>query len=299
MNATTIQQALREAGTRLRAQAADSAALEARVLLSETLGKPASHLMAWPEQALTPAQQQRFGQLLDRRLAGEPIAYILGRREFWSLQLTVTPAVLIPRPDSELLVELALAAMPAEAPVQLADLGTGSGALAAAIAHERPRWSLWATDRSAAALRVATENFRAHRLDNVRVSAGDWCAALPAATRFDIILSNPPYVAAHDPHLQNGDLRHEPLTALAAGADGLDDIRAIVGQAPRHLQPGGLLLLEHGYQQGPSVRAWLRQNGFDNIHSHRDLVGLERASSATCESPEDLPGAAKPSGKRA
>lgn len=251
---------------------------EAELLLAEVLGKDRTYLFAWPERVLTPQQERAFRALLHRRLGGEPIAYILGHREFWSLQLQVTPAVLIPRPETELLVELALDAFPPRRPVAVADLGTGSGAVAAAIAHERPHWSVWATDVSAAALAVAKENFRRCGLDEIETRRGAWCAALPPTKRFDLIVGNPPYVAERDPHLERGDLPREPRSSLAAGPDGLDEIRRIVARAPSHLKVGGLLLLEHGFDQGKRIRALLRQSGFTKVRTRRDLADLDRVS---------------------
>jgi len=252
--------------------------LEAELLLAEVLGKGRTYLFTWPERALTPQQEQAFRGLLQRRLAGEPIAYILGHREFWSLQLQITPAVLIPRPETELLVELALDAFPPQQPIAVADLGTGSGAVAAAIAHERPHWSVWATDTSDAALAVAKENFRRCGLDKVETRQGAWCAALPQQKRFELIVSNPPYVPDQDSHLEQGDLPHEPRSALAAGPDGLDEIRRIIAQAPDHLSAAGLLLLEHGFDQGERIRGLLRQAGFTKVRTHHDLADLDRVS---------------------
>lgn len=252
--------------------------LEAELLLAEVLGKDRSYLFTWPERELTRGQEKAFDGLLHRRLNGEPIAYILGHREFWSLDLMVTPDVLIPRPETELLVELALAAFPPVQSVAVADLGTGSGAVAAAIAHERPRWSVWATDVSPTALAVAKENFHRCGLDRVETRQGIWCAALPPQKRFEIIVSNPPYVPEGDPHLEQGDLPREPRSALAAGADGLEEIRLIVEQAPDHLVTGGVLLLEHGYDQGEQVRGLLQQNGFTEVRTRHDLAGLDRVS---------------------
>jgi len=252
--------------------------LEAELLLSEVLDKDRSYLFTWPERELTSEQAMRFRALLQRRLSGEPMAYILGHREFWSLDLLVTPDVLIPRPETELLVELALEAFPAERPIAVADLGTGSGAVAAAIAHERPRWSVWATDGSIAALAIAEENFRRCGVDRVVAAQGSWCEALPPHQRFDLLVSNPPYIPEGDPHLEQGDLPQEPRSALAAGADGLDEIRRIAVQAPDHLVTGGVLLLEHGFDQGEPVRTLLQQAGFTDVQTRRDLAGLDRVS---------------------
>lgn len=270
--------ALRRA-TRERFQAAGltSAALEADLLLTEASGLDRGRLLAWPERVLSESQQASLEALISRRLAGEPIAYLLGRREFWSLELQVSPATLIPRPETETLVEQALLALPETAALRVADLGTGSGAIAAALAYERPRWSLVGIDESPDALRVAARNARRLGLKNVHLMLSHWCSALKTDA-LDAVLANPPYVCADDPHLAQGDLRFEPQSALVAGADGLDAIRAIVADAPRCLEPGGLLALEHGWDQGPQVRALLREQGFEKIETLRDLAGQERVT---------------------
>lgn len=275
---TTIAQALRHYAERLTRLPDNNPRLEAEILLASVLEQPRTYLLAWPEQELTPDQQASLGVLVERRLRGEPIAYLTGRREFWSLDLTVTPATLIPRPETELLVEHALELIPTDAAWRIADLGTGSGAIAAAIAGARPGCSITATDASAEALAVAESNFQKLGLDNITAACGSWYTALPTGKRFDLIVSNPPYVAESDPHLQQGDLVHEPNNALAAGSDGLDDIRQIIADAPRHLVPGGWLLLEHGYEQGTEVRGLLQTAGFTEITTRRDLAGLERVS---------------------
>ncbi|HEC15390.1 MAG TPA: peptide chain release factor N(5)-glutamine methyltransferase [Sedimenticola sp.] len=276
MTRPTIREALREAGARLASRAGAAPRLEAEILLGLALDKPRSHLHAWPDKALRPQQQTGFRDLIERRSRGEPIAYITGRREFWSLELRVTPDTLIPRPETERLVERALELTPEGRPLRIADLGTGCGAIAAAIASERPRCRITATDRCAAALRVAEANFRRLGLTNITPESGEWCAALPRDEGFDLILSNPPYVPDGDPHLERGDLPWEPRDALAAGPDGLSEIRRIIGQAPSHLVPGGWLLLEHGCDQGAGVRELLAGNGFESIDTLRDLAGRER-----------------------
>jgi len=254
--------------------------LEAELLLAESLGRQRSYLYTWPEKELSRQQLTMLDIFLARRVAGEPIAYMLGHREFWSLDLRVNPDVLIPRPETELLVELALAAFPAGTDIQAADLGTGSGAIAAALAHERPTWRIIATDLSAKALAVAQENFRRHGLKNIDGRHGYWFEALHRDERQQLIVSNPPYVEQTDPHLEQGDPRFEPRTALAAGPDGLDEIRQIVGQAPAHLQAGGRMMLEHGRLQGEAVRNLLLRAGFQDIRTHRDLAGHERVTEA-------------------
>jgi release factor glutamine methyltransferase len=255
----------------------DDARLEAEILLAACLDKPRSHLYAWPEQEVEPRQQERFAALISRRAFGEPIAYLLGRREFWSLSLTVTPQTLIPRPETETLVALALEKMPQDAPLRIADLGTGTGAIALAIARERPRSEVIATDISAAALLVAKDNAARLGLDNVRFLRGSWCRAL-TVDAFDFILSNPPYVAESDPHLREGDLRFEPRTALAAGPRGLDALRPIIPGAHDRLRTNGWLIVEHGYDQGERVMQLMRTQGFREISDHPDTAGLSRVT---------------------
>ena len=253
---------------------------EAELLLLHVLGRERSWLFAHATDAVEPATEAAFAQLLQRRIQGEPVAYLLGRRGFWTLDLTVSPATLIPRPETERLVELALERLPADRPLQVADLGTGSGAIALALASERPLAQVLATDMSPQALAVAAENARRHELVNVHFQQGSWHAAL-GQERFDLIATNPPYIAADDPHLLQGDLRFEPATALASGADGLDDIRVIIEGAPARLVAGGWLLIEHGWDQGPAIRALLEQAGFVEVSTaldleHRDRVSLGR-----------------------
>lgn len=217
----------------------------------------------------------RLRALVARRVAGEPVAYLTGHRGFWTLDLAVTPDTLIPRADTERLVELALERLPADGARAVADLGTGSGAIALAVAQARPRASVVATDRSAGALDVARANAATHALANVTFLEGDWFAPL-AGRRFDLVASNPPYIASGDPHLATGDLRFEPASALASGVDGLDDLRAIVRSAPDHLVPGGWLLLEHGHDQGAAVRALLDAAGFVDVATASDVEDRDR-----------------------
>lgn len=254
----------------------DSAQIDAELLLCQALDKPRSHLYAWPEQLLGPAQIHRFEALLERRILGEPMAYITGVREFWSLTLQVTPQVLIPRPETELLVEQALALL--QMPEALvADLGTGSGAIALALATERPQWRVVATDASPGALAVASDNSIRLDVSNVVFREGRWCDALPTGP-YDMIVSNPPYIEPDDTHLDQGDLRFEPRSALVAGDGGLGDLRTIAAQALSHLRPAGWLLLEHGWQQGDEVREILGGLGYREVATIRDLSGNERIS---------------------
>lgn len=256
------------------------ARLEAELLLAHALGASRAHLYAWPEGEPDARQRAAFERLVASRERGEPIAYLTGRREFWSLDLAVTPDVLIPRHETELLVERALARIPRDRPVRIADLGTGSGAVALALARERPLAHVTATDSSTAALDVARGNAERLAIGNVAFAAGDWYAAVGDA-RFDVIVSNPPYIAAGDAHLAAGDLRFEPMPALASGADGLGAIRRIVADAPAHLADEGALLLEHGFDQAVRVRALFDAAGFESIASIRDEGGHERVTLGT------------------
>jgi release factor glutamine methyltransferase len=247
------------------------------------LGQSRAWLFAWPEFQVPEAHAERFVQLIEARLRGEPIAYLIGRRAFWSLELDVAPGVLIPRPETELLVELALARMPVDARSTVADLGTGSGAIALSLARERPHAQVLGTDASSEALAIARANAQRLAIVNVAFAQGDWCEALGHA-RFDLIVSNPPYIEQGDPHLVEGDLRFEPLSALASGADGLDAIRRIVADASRHLNPDGALLLEHGWDQAMRVRALLHEGSFVAIETVRDSAGHERITLARTDS---------------
>lgn len=250
--------------------------LDAELLLAQALGKSRGYLHTWPERELEASQHERYQAALARRRTGEPVAYILGRQGFWSLDLDVASHTLIPRPDTELLVETALALLPAT-PLQVLDLGTGTGAIALALACERPAWQVTGVDRVAEAVALAQGNGIRLQLANARFAESCWFSAL-AGQRFQLIVSNPPYIAAADPHLSQGDVRFEPSSALVAGIDGLDDIRLIIEQAPEHLLAGGWLLLEHGFDQAEAVRELLVQRGFATVESRRDLGGHQRIS---------------------
>jgi release factor glutamine methyltransferase len=252
-------------------------ARDARVLLCHVMQKDAAYLIAHATESLGAEPTVRFEALVARRAAGEPVAYIIGRREFFGLDFRVTPAVLIPRPETELLVELALARIAPDRECHVLDLGTGSGCVAISIAHHCPQARVTAIDHSTAALALARDNGRSLAVRNVEFAAGEWFSAVTDRC-FDLIVSNPPYVAKGDPHLAEGDLRFEPALALCGGRDGLDAIRAIVAGAERHLVPGGWLLFEHGYDQAPACRALLRTAGFRAVASWRDLAGHERVS---------------------
>ncbi|MDG9925980.1 MULTISPECIES: peptide chain release factor N(5)-glutamine methyltransferase [unclassified Pseudomonas] len=253
-----------------------TARLDAELLLAAALGKPRSYLRTWPEQEPGAEQRSAFTTMLERRRAGEPVAYILGHQGFWSLDLEVAPHTLIPRPDTELLVETALQLAPAT-PLRVLDLGTGTGAIALALASERGGWKVTGVDRIAEAVELAERNRLRLKLGNAEFRLSSWFDAL-AGERFDLILSNPPYIAVTDSHLGEGDVRFEPMSALVAGADGLDDIRQIIAQAPQHLEAGAWLLLEHGYDQAEAVRGLLSVAGFTAVDSRRDLGGHERIS---------------------
>lgn len=261
---------LREAGKRI-----DSA--DARVLLAHAIGRSPAWLFAHGDTPVDEAVSGMFETLVKARAAGQPVAYLTGRRGFWRFDLAVSPDTLIPRPETELLVEQALERLPAGAGLRIADLGTGSGAIALALAHERPQARVVAVDVSAGALDVARANAAALHLENIEFREGDWLQPL-AGEHFDLIASNPPYIADNDPHLREGDLRYEPASALASGRDGLDAIRTIIDDAPAHLQIGGWLLFEHGWEQGASVRALLEIAGFDAVATHRDLEDRDRVT---------------------
>ncbi len=267
------------------AAAAGLPALEARLLLSHVTGLTRTQLITRDDETLAPAQRDSVAALLGRRLAGEPVAYLLGEREFFGRAFRVTRDVLIPRPDTEIAVEAALKLLaPLPAP-RVLDMGTGSGALAVTLACERPDAEVWATDISPGALQVAQDNARALGAANVRFLASDWYAALPDGLRFDLIVSNPPYIAAGDPHLGQGDLRFEPIDALTDHGDGLSDLGTIVAGAAARLHAGGWLLMEHGYDQGQAARDLLAAAGMAEIFTARDLAGHERCSGARLPTP--------------
>lgn len=253
------------------------ARLEAHILAAHALGVNRAWLVAHDRDEPTPAQAVAIEALVTRREQGEPVAYILGAREFFGLDFVVTPDVLIPRPDTELLVEAALRHLPEHAPCRVLDLGTGSGAIAIALALRRPLAEVVAVEASPEALAIAEDNAQRLGADNIRCLAGDWYGALDVKG-FDTIVSNPPYIAAADPHLDMGDLRFEPRQALASGDDGLDDLRAIIAGAPAHLASGGWLLLEHGWDQAGIVVALLRREGFEQTFTLRDIAGIDRVS---------------------
>ena len=278
-NAHSIKTTLLLTITQLKAQGieAETAKLEAQLLLQHALNVNHAWLIAHEHENLPPSIHAAYRAVLQKRLNGEPIAYILGYRELYGLKLKATSDTLIPRPDTETLVEAALAKILRNDNLKILDLGTGTGAIALAIAKHRPFAQVTAIDASKNALKIAQENAQNLQIANVQFILSNWFDALKNQ-RFDVIVSNPPYIEEHDVHLALGDLRFEPLTALASGQDGLDDIRKIISQAPQHLNPRGWLLLEHGYNQASLVAALLGQAGFSEIETIKDLGGNDRVT---------------------
>jgi len=271
-----IKSVLEEA-TNTLASCSDAAALDAEVLLCLTLDKERSYLRAWPDKELQPEHTDRFWTLIQERQKGTPIAYITGNREFWSRDFHVTPDVLIPRPDTELLIELSLKLIPPDKPFRVIDLGTGSGIIAITLAAERPHAQVSATDFSLAALRIAQLNAKKHHMNNIQFYQSDWFANVLYA-KFNLIVSNPPYIAENDSHLQQGDIRFEPLTALCAGEQGLSDIKTIADTARNRLEPGGHLLIEHGYDQQDPVQTIFKDFHYENVQTFTDLSGQPRVT---------------------
>jgi len=271
MTDVEIKQALSDTFAALKSEN-DNPELDARILVAHSLGKPQSYLYAWPEKTLTVQQLNHLHKLVLARQEGVPVAYLTGIREFWSLPLRVTEDVLIPRPATESLVAKALQRLP-EKPLRVADLGTGSGAIALALASERPAWQITAIDISEDALMVAKNNATNLGLKNIEFQSADWCKKLLPQ---DAIISNPPYIASDDPHLQNTDIEHEPILALASGEDGLDAIRKISENAKHCLANDGMLMLEHGYDQQSRVLEILAKQGYQRISGHKDSEQLPR-----------------------
>lgn len=269
---SSITDTLAQAQQQLTA-VSSSPRLDAELLLAHVVQQPREYLHTWPEREITPAQDAAFNTLIDKRRNGWPIAYLLGHQAFWTLDLFVTPATLIPRPETELLVETVLQLGKQDQPQTIIDLGTGSGAIALAIAKERPHWQIHASDASTDALAVARNNAQHNYISNISFHHSNWLTALPIDLRADIIVSNPPYIANRDPHLDQGDLCYEPQMALVAGIDGLDAIRPILAHASSYLNPQGWLLLEHGYDQGQTVAQLFSLHGFSQIQQRTDLLG--------------------------
>lgn len=255
----------------------DSALLDAELLLCLVLDKQRSYLRAWPDKAIDPEHVKRFRLLIQKRQQGAPIAYITGVREFWSRDFTVSPAVLIPRPDTELLVELGLTLIPTDKPVKIIDLGTGSGIIAITLAAERPHAHISATDTSLPALDIARRNAQRHNINNIAFYQSNWLADI-AETGFHLIISNPPYIDEDDCHLQQGDVRFEPISALCAAEQGLSDIKTIADTARKHLESGGHLLIEHGYDQQQQVQRIFKDFHYENVQTHHDLSGQPRVT---------------------
>jgi len=260
------------------ANTSDSARLDAELLIAHALAIPRARFISNPEHELSQPELDRISALILRRSGGEPVAYILGHKHFWDLELMVTPDVLIPRPDTEVLVEAALQLFADKQEIHVLDLGTGSGAIAIAIARARPGWHVSATDDSRAALAIALENAETYRLHNLSLQQSHWFDKLPAEKTYELILSNPPYIPEADPHLQQGDVRFEPQQALIAGSDGLDAIRHLIPASKAFLKPGGWLMLEHGYDQGAAVRALFVAHGYHDVQQKKDLGGHVRVT---------------------
>jgi release factor glutamine methyltransferase len=271
----SIAKALTEAVKQLNA-VSDTAVLDAEILLAHVLQVSRSFLHAWPERLVTQSDYDAFKQHIERRLREEPIAYIIGHQEFWSLDLLVTPDTLIPRPETELLVEWVLKRFDSSSRV-VADLGTGSGAIALALAKERPSWLIYATDRMPAALAVAKQNAARLHLSSVIFSEGNWCQALPDK-QFDAIISNPPYIEEADDQVSKGVRLYEPAVALFSEENGLRDSRQIIQEAKHFLKPGGYLFLEHGYQQGAAIRVLFEQAGYQEVALYQDLANRDRVT---------------------
>ncbi|MGZ5050637.1 MAG: peptide chain release factor N(5)-glutamine methyltransferase [Methylobacter sp.] len=272
----TIKSVLAEAASTL-VSVSESAMLDAEILLAMVLDKPRSYLRAWLDKPLPAESLTTFKTLLAQRQQGVPIAYITGNREFWSRDFQVTPDVLIPRPDTELLIELSLSLIPAKTPFKIIDLGTGSGIIAITLAAERPQAEICAADFSLAALHIAQLNAEKHRIRNIQFFHSNWFTDIPR-TKFNLVISNPPYIADDDHHLQQGDVRFEPKTALCAAEQGLSDIKTIAAAACDHLQPSGHLLIEHGYNQQQQVQSIFKQLHYDNVRTYADLSGQPRAT---------------------
>lgn len=276
---TSIRSALLSARSELAALPDANPMLDAEVLLAFVLEHDRTWLYTWSDRLLTRTEAAAFRQLIRHRAAGTPVAHLLGEREFWSLRMRVTPDTLIPRPDTETLVEHALELLPKNKPLAILDLGTGSGAIALALGRERPQARILATDRSIAAIRVAQENTARLGVKNVSFLVGDWLRPVAKSAKFDVIVSNPPYVAENDPHLDRGDVVQEPRFALTAGPDGLAELRQIIGAAPSHLKAPAWLLVEHGADQGSDVRNLLRKAGFARVSTRKDMGERDRISS--------------------
>jgi len=279
MNLPTIAHCLKQSAQ--LASVSDSPRLDIEIFLTHILQKDRTYLFTWPEKELTDEEANRFNDFFARRLKGEPVAHIIGQREFWSLPLMVNNSTLIPRPDTELLVEAALGLFAEDEENQtrrLLDLGTGTGAIVLALAHEKKSWQCVGVDKELAAVELAEKNRDQLKLNNVKIQQSDWFSALANETVFDIIVSNPPYIDPEDSHLEEGDVRFEPLSALIADNKGLADLEFIIANAPQYLAKEGWLLVEHGHDQGGAVRDFFQINHFDNINTFRDFGRNERVT---------------------
>lgn len=276
-----IDRAIKQASAKLAAAGIDTPQIDAQVLLMHVLDVDRSYLYTWPDKTLSAAAQAQFDDLVQRRLQGEPVAYITGLREFWSLRFAVAPSTLIPRPDTEILVATALQLV-ADVPAEVLELGTGTGAIAIALATERSLWQIKAVDNVAAAVALAQSNaeriLTVQQQNALQIFTSDWFSAIEPAQQFQLIVSNPPYLAPDDPHLQQGDVRFEPHSALIAEADGMADYQTIVSTAPEYLAEGGWVLFEHGCEQGQVLRNLLTKQGFSQVQTWLDYAGLERVS---------------------
>lgn len=279
MSPATVASCLQSASQ--LASVSDTPRLDIELMLAEVLQKTRTYLFTWPDAVLTENQYAQFHDFFSRRLNGEPMAYILGVREFWSLPFFVNPTTLIPRPDTEILVETVLelfAADSQETPRDLLDLGTGTGAILLSLAHEKPQWHCMGVDKEIAAVELAKKNRDHLQLHHVDLQHSDWFSAIPQGRLFDVIVSNPPYIDADDPHLHQGDVRFEPHSALVADKNGLADIEWICSCAKHYLKPSGILLFEHGYQQAEAVRQLLESNGFIDVYTTKDFGGNDRVT---------------------
>jgi len=269
-----ITQLIKTASQQLE-DTSDSPRLDVEVLLAHSLQQNRTWLATWSDKELSQNAINAFNEYLKRRQQGEPIAHITGRREFWSLDLKVNKNTLIPRPETELMIEQILQLYPQDSAIHMLDLGTGSGAIALALASERPAWHITATDKSTDALQIARQNAQQLKIKNIEFLSGSWFEPLKGM-QFDIIASNPPYIPEHDPHLSQGDVRFEPLSALTAGTDGLDDIRQICQQAPAHMKPQAMLIIEHGFDQKVNLQHIFMHSGYKTIRQIDDLAGNPR-----------------------
>lgn len=282
INSPSYKGLLDQASTQLLSSS-DSPKIDAEVLLQSVTGKSLAWLIAHGDDTASSAHAEQFAELIEQRLQGKPIAYIVGYKEFWSLNLKVDQNVLIPRADTETLVEQALQRLPFDQPSTALDLGTGSGAIAIAVAHERPQCQVMAVDSKPEALAIARSNAELHKLNNIEFFQSSWFANLPATCKYDLIASNPPYIASSDPHLRKGDLRFEPTGALIAAEQGLADLQVIINNSANYLQPAGWVLVEHGYTQAQQVAALFSAAGFTSIELFQDINGLPRCTAARFE----------------